>query len=289
MNRRAFIQSVLLTGARRASPAEGAFGQAQAERRRAGWIIPTNKPDRFRLKVMAFNPIPAPDPKTWELTIDGLGNEPLRLKAADLDRLPRVTQSSRLKCVQCWSGRVNWEGFRCQDLLQLTGAKPELEWVRVDCADRYYDFVKMDDLLHPRTLFGLGMNGEALTPEHGAPLRLVMPREVRIQVVEADHEADLRRSRRRRAGRGRLAVLFRSRRHPARRRSSVRVPRRGAQDRGGEIIESIAKMQNCRIAKIPSGVEYRRLPLVFSAAMALSAAWQSTSDPSVPPTARSAA
>ena len=47
--------------------------------------------------------------------------------------------------------------------------------MRVDCADRYYDFVKMEDLLHPRTLFGLGMNGEALTPEHGAPLRLVMP------------------------------------------------------------------------------------------------------------------
>ena len=47
--------------------------------------------------------------------------------------------------------------------------------MRVDCADRYYDFVKLDDLLHPRTLFGLGMNGEALTPEHGAPLRLVLP------------------------------------------------------------------------------------------------------------------
>jgi methionine sulfoxide reductase catalytic subunit len=175
MNRRAFIQSVLLTGATANLAGPGVFGQAQSERRRAGWIIPTNKPDRFGLKVMAFNPIPAPDPKTWELTIDGLGETPVRLKAADLDRLPRVTQSSRLKCVQCWSGRVNWEGFRCQDLFRLTGSKPKLEWVRVDCADRYYDFVKMDDLLHPRTLFGLGMNGEALTPEHGAPLRLVLP------------------------------------------------------------------------------------------------------------------
>src|SRR5205823_5831780 len=121
------------------------------------------------------NPIPAPDPKAWELTIEGLAKEPLRLTAPDLDRLPHVAQSSRLKCVQCWSGRVNWEGFRCQDLLQLTGSKPALEWVRVDCADRYYDFVKMEDLLNPRTLFCLGMNGEPLTPEHGAPLRLVMP------------------------------------------------------------------------------------------------------------------
>src|SRR5947199_1092775 len=171
MNRRAFIQWVLLTGATAALAPELLFGEGQPERRRPGWIIPTNKPDRFGLKVMAFNPIPAPDPKAWELTIEGLAKEPLRLTAPDLDRLPHVAQSSRLKCVQCWSGRVNWEGFRCQDLLQLTGSKPALEWVRVDCADRYYDFVKMEDLLNPRTLFCLGMNGEPLTPEHGAPLR----------------------------------------------------------------------------------------------------------------------
>jgi sulfoxide reductase catalytic subunit YedY len=173
MNRRAFIHSLVATGAA-ALPA-GLLTQAQEERRRTGWIIPTNKPDRFNLKVMAFNPIPAPDPKAWELSIDGLGKQPLRLRFADLDRLPRVAQSSRLKCVQCWSGRVNWEGFRCQDLLRLTDAKPDLEWVRVDCADKYYDFVSLADLLNPRTLFALGMNGEALSPEHGAPLRLVMP------------------------------------------------------------------------------------------------------------------
>jgi sulfoxide reductase catalytic subunit YedY len=178
MNRRAFIHSILLTGATATLASSGVFAQAQAERRRAGWIIPTNQPTRFGLKVMAFNPIPAPDPKTWELAIDGLPDGPVRLKTVDLDRLPRVTQSSRLKCVQCWSGRVTWEGFRGQELLRLTGSTAstaDLKWVRVDCADKYYDFVKVEDLLHPRTLFGLGMNGEPLTPEHGAPLRLVLP------------------------------------------------------------------------------------------------------------------
>jgi DMSO/TMAO reductase YedYZ molybdopterin-dependent catalytic subunit len=175
MNRRAFIESMLFAGAAAAGAPPAALAQAREARRRSGWIIPTNKPDRFGLKVMAFNPIKAPDPATWELTIEGHGGPPVRLKAADLDRLPRVTQSSRLKCVQCWSGRVTWEGFRAQELLQLAGAGPDLKWVRVDCADHYYDFVKLEDLLNPRTLFGLGMNGEALTPEHGAPLRLVLP------------------------------------------------------------------------------------------------------------------
>jgi DMSO/TMAO reductase YedYZ molybdopterin-dependent catalytic subunit len=176
MHRRAFIHSLLLTGGGAALAGHPISAQRQEARRRSGWIIPTNKPDRFGLKVMAFNPIPAPDPDRWELAVEGSGAGSVRLRAADLDRLPRVSQSSRLKCVQCWSGRVTWEGFRAQELLRLVGAKADdLKWVRVDCADRYYDFVKLEDLLHERTLFGLGMNGEALTPEHGAPLRLVMP------------------------------------------------------------------------------------------------------------------
>jgi DMSO/TMAO reductase YedYZ molybdopterin-dependent catalytic subunit len=174
VNRRAFMQSVLATGLG-ASFVEGAGAQARPERRRNGWIIPTNKPDRFNLKVMAFNPIPAPDLSKWDLTIEGAGNPNIRVTLADLDKLPRISQSSRLKCVQCWSGRVNWEGFRAQELLKMVGAKSDLLWLRVDCADKYYDFVKLEDLLHPRTLFAVGMNGEALSPEHGAPLRLVLP------------------------------------------------------------------------------------------------------------------
>ena len=174
VNRRAFMQSVLATGLSAAS-VKGTSAQAQAERRRNGWIIPTNKPDRFNLKVMAFNPIPAPDLSKWDLTIEGAGDSNARLKLADLEKLPRIVQSSRLKCVQCWSGRVNWEGFRAQELLRLVGARTDLLWLRVDGADKYYDFVKLEDLLHPRTLFAVGMNGEALSPEHGAPLRLIMP------------------------------------------------------------------------------------------------------------------
>ena len=228
MKRRAFLQTALLTAAGLAQTATLAGGQS--DRHSGKWIIPTNKPDRFGLKVMAFNPILVPDPAAYELKILGLAQEPVRLTTTDLDRLPRIAQNSRLKCVQCWSGRINWEGFRAQELLKLARPKPEATWVRVDCADKYYDFVKLEDLLHPRTLFAVGMKGEALTPEHGAPLRLVHADQVRLQVVEADHEPHLRRRGRPRPGGGRLAVLLRDRRHPARRRSSVRVPGRGAQD-----------------------------------------------------------
>jgi DMSO/TMAO reductase YedYZ molybdopterin-dependent catalytic subunit len=174
MKRRAFVESALLSGAAAAFRVPG-LAAGPGDRPAGKWIVPTDIPDRFHLKVMEFNPIPAPDPLTWELAIEGLAAQPLRLKVADLERLPRITQSSRLKCVQCWSGRVQWEGFRCGELLKLARPKPEASWVRIDCADRYYDFVKLEDLVHARTLFALGMNGERLTAEHGAPLRLVIP------------------------------------------------------------------------------------------------------------------
>ncbi len=172
MHRRSFIHSAFVAGL--GALAYGSPVLAQA-RRRNNWIIPTNKPDRFGLKVMAFNPIPAPDPKTWTLTLEGLAGESVQLGVADIERLPRIEQNSRLKCVQCWSGRVTWEGFRAEELLRVARPRDGAAWMRVDCADKYYDFVKLEDLLHPRTIFAIGLNGEALTPEHGAPLRLVMP------------------------------------------------------------------------------------------------------------------
>src|SRR5687767_5914009 len=126
MKRRRFIETALLAGAGAAVGGGRTVWAAEGSSRK--WILPTDTPDRFHLKVMAFNPIPAPDPRSWELTIEGLAGQPLRLKAADLERLPRITQSSRLKCVQCWSGRVMWEGFRAGELLKLAHPKPEATW-----------------------------------------------------------------------------------------------------------------------------------------------------------------
>jgi methionine sulfoxide reductase catalytic subunit len=177
MNRRRFLHLLVQQGGLAALAATGSLAadsrQVSSSNRRL--IIPTDTPDRFKLKVMEFNPIPAPDPAFWELAIGGLVGRPLKLKVADLQQFPEVSQSSRLKCVQCWSGRVLWEGFRGTDLFRLVQPQPSGTWVRVDCADRYYDYVRMEDLLNPRTLFALKMNGEPLAPEHGAPLRLVIP------------------------------------------------------------------------------------------------------------------
>ena len=151
----------------------GVYPATDAQGRRI--IIPTDSPDRFKLKVMEFNPIAAPDPAKWELEIGGLCEKPLKLMLADVKEFHSVKQNSRMKCVQCWSARINWEGFRSEEIFRVAQPRPSATHVRLDCQDKYYDYLTLGELLHPRTLFALGINGEPLTPEHGAPLRVVLP------------------------------------------------------------------------------------------------------------------
>ncbi len=187
MHRRRFLGLAAATGAAALAGADnapafrppalpqplGLYHPAEAKARKL--IIPTDVPDRFKVKVMEFNPVPAPDPATWQLEVTGLVDRPIKLRVADLKHFAMVNQASRLKCVQCWSAKIQWEGFRAGELLKLVRPKKSATHVRFDCADMYYDYVSLDELLHPRTLFALKMNGEPLTPEHGAPLRVVIP------------------------------------------------------------------------------------------------------------------
>jgi sulfoxide reductase catalytic subunit YedY len=188
MDRRRFMNAALRTSGAAAAWAAGTtfaarppalpqpvqpFPGTDAQGRRL--IIPTDNPDRFRLKVMEFNPIAAPDPAKWELEIGGMCEKALKLKLTDLKQFRPVKQNSRLKCVQCWSARISWEGFHGGEICRVASPKSSATHVRLDCADMYYDYVKLDELLNARTVFALGMNGEPLTPEHGAPMRLVLP------------------------------------------------------------------------------------------------------------------
>lgn len=151
----------------------GPFPKTDAQGRKL--IIPSDTPDRFKAKIMEFNPIVAPDPDAWELQIGGMVARPVTLRVRDLKRFHIIKQSSRMKCVQCWSTRIVWEGFRCHELLALAGPQSRATHVRLDCADKYYDYLPLVDVTSPRVLFAIGMNGEPLTPEHGAPLRIVIP------------------------------------------------------------------------------------------------------------------
>ena len=52
---------------------------------------------------------------------------------------------------------------------------PEAKAIRIDCHDKWYEYMSLEEMANPRVLLALRMNGEPLTDDHGAPLRLIDP------------------------------------------------------------------------------------------------------------------
>ena len=67
-----------------------------------------------------------------------------------LRRLPQETQSSRLKSVQCWSSRTDWGVTRFGHFMEIAKPKKTTHAVRADCADKWYEYFTLDQMLAVR-------------------------------------------------------------------------------------------------------------------------------------------
>jgi DMSO/TMAO reductase YedYZ molybdopterin-dependent catalytic subunit len=110
---------------------------------------------------------------SWRLSI---GDASLTLE--DLRALPKSEMRTELKCIEGWSRVLHWGGVRFRDFLQKyapSGVNPN-GYVGLETPDgEYYVGLDAPSAMHPQTLLAFEMNGGPLTPEHGAPLRLVVP------------------------------------------------------------------------------------------------------------------
>jgi len=131
-----------------------------------------NRRDR---NIRYFKPFVPPTPEDWRMTIGGLVNAPLTMDFADMQQLPYLEQVSRMKCVECWSFRAGWGGFALASLLEHVQPSPAAEYLRLKCADGYWEILSVGDLLRERVLFAYRMDGEFLADEYGSPLRLMVP------------------------------------------------------------------------------------------------------------------
>ncbi len=138
-------------------------------------LLPSDQPDEHKFRLMWYNPVPPIDQSTWRLNLGGLVEKPSKLSVADLRRLPAEQQSSRMKCVQCWSARTTWGGFRFGHLIEAVKPMRNAKAIRIDCADKWYEYFSMDEISSPRLLMVLDMAGKPLADKHGAPLRLIDP------------------------------------------------------------------------------------------------------------------
>lgn len=165
MHRRAFLKTgAALAGAARA--------EADVSRR---VLLPTDTPDQLGFRIMWYNPVPPIDKDSYRLAVGGLVESPDQLTVARLREFPAEEQSSRLKCVQCWSARTTWGGFRFGELVERVKPLAQATAVRIDCADKWYEYMSLEEMAEPNVMLCMDMAGAPLTDQHGAPLRLLAP------------------------------------------------------------------------------------------------------------------
>ncbi len=134
--------------------------------------------------------------KDWTLEVGGLCENTHTFTLDQLKNLPPITQSSRLKCVECWSAKAEWAGFHFSELMKLCPPKPEATGVVFHCGDIYTEHLSLEDLNHPRTLLVTQMDGGPLSDEHGFPLRVIVPFKYGYKspkaIVKIEYASDLR-------------------------------------------------------------------------------------------------
>ncbi len=129
--------------------------------------------------------------RPWTITVDGAVKTPLTFGIEDILKwAPLEERVYRLRCVEGWSAVIPWVGFPFSELVKranVTGnakfvefrslADPEqMPFVRAPFLDwPYLEALRLDEAMHPLTLLAVGMYGEAMPKQNGAPLRLVVP------------------------------------------------------------------------------------------------------------------
>ena len=140
-----------------------------------------------------------PDPgyiPGWHLTLDGLASGmsvALDIRSL-MTRFSIHEQITRLVCVEGWSAIAWWAGLRFDDLPRAYPPASQAKWVRVESSvnldasgnpDPYYVSLDLATARHPQTLLATHFNGQPLTVEHGAPLRLLVPVKLGLKNVKA--------------------------------------------------------------------------------------------------------
>src|SRR5580692_10423131 len=140
-----------------------------------------------------------PDPSYisgWNLTLDGLASGlSISLDIRNLTtRFSVHEQITRLVCVEGWSAVAWWTGLRFDDLVRAYPPMSQAKWARVESSvnldasgnpDPYFMSLDLATARHPQTLLATHFNGQPLTVDHGAPLRLLVPVKLGLKNVKA--------------------------------------------------------------------------------------------------------
>ena len=127
--------------------------------------------------ILHYSAVPKFDEARWDFKVFGLVEEPFTLTYAEFKALGPVKVGADMHCVTGWSTLDNeWEGVPFRVIAERARPKPDAGWVVAHCEHGYTSNLSLEAMLDDGVVLAWGNRGEPLTPEHGFPLRLVVPK-----------------------------------------------------------------------------------------------------------------
>lgn len=158
--------------------------------------LPPGQVKTEKWPVLHYGSVPSVDLATWSLRVDGLVEQPLRWTWDEFKTLPRVQVFSDIHCVTRWSRYDNlWAGVSIREVLRLAKPTAAATHVVVHAEQGFTTNLPLQELDQDDVLLADMHDGQPLTPDHGWPLRLVVPRRyfwksakwiTRIELVDRD-------------------------------------------------------------------------------------------------------
>ncbi|PZD94597.1 sulfite oxidase-like oxidoreductase [Paenibacillus sambharensis] len=116
------------------------------------------------------------DMDKWDLRLFGLVEEEISIGYHDFMKLPQQEFRNDIHCVTTWSKLDNvWEGVAVRTIMDKVKLKPEASYVMLHAEEGWTTNLPLEDFLRETSLLAVKHNGELLTPEHGYPVRMVVP------------------------------------------------------------------------------------------------------------------
>lgn len=126
----------------------------------------------------------------WSVTIDGECTQPGVYTLEDVLKPHAIEERIyRMRCVEAWSMVIPWNGFSLAELIKRVEPTSKAKYVAFETVVQddlpgvkrnvlewpYREGLRMDEAMHPLTMLAMGLYGEELPSQNGAPLRLVVP------------------------------------------------------------------------------------------------------------------
>ncbi len=130
-----------------------------------------------KFPVLHYGSVPKVDLSTWNLRVWGEVDSPFSLTWQQFRELPRKKVHADIHCVTRWSKLdTDWEGVAIQTILELAQLRPTATHVLEHAEQGYTTNLPLSALDDEDVLLADTFDGRPLEPEHGAPLRLVVPK-----------------------------------------------------------------------------------------------------------------